>query len=335
MQYIHQRSNYGFDAYASYLRTADGKAFDSGTAAIVVNGVARRLAVTPSLFLPGDGGSRSNLISGKLYHSLSATSRVRFGAGWIDSPLAYYSTPGAGSTLAGGVGTISDRPSRAVFGEGQWTWTPHGAHTLTAGTELRHDSTAVAETSVPNYTRRSEGGAPAYNAGGKAFNQGAYVQHQWRPAERWMIVWGGRYDYWRSYDGLNETVGTTLSSRYGANATHSGSGKAAVVYRAPGDVAVRTSFGNAFRNPTVYDLYRTWRSSTSVVYAANPALTTETLVAWEAGATRRFRGGFELDGAFYVNWVDGLIYRSTDLAADPRGLYRPMVNAAGVADARH
>jgi iron complex outermembrane receptor protein len=328
-QYIHQRSNYGYDAYNSYLRTADGRSFDSGTAAIVVNGAARRLTVTPSLFLPGDGGSRSHLVSGKLYHSLSSTSRLRFGAGYINSPLAYYSTPGSGSSLAGGAGSISDRPSRAVFGEAQWTWTPRSSHTFTAGTEMRHDSTTVAETSAPNYTRRTESPSPTYNAGGKAFNQGAYAQHQWRPAERWLIVWGGRYDYWRTYNGLNETVGTALVGRYGANATQSGSGKGAVTYRAPGDLALRMSFGNAFRNPTVYDLYRTWRSSTGVVYAANPALQPETLVAWEAGATKRFHGGYELDGAFFINWVDGLIYRSTDLAADPRGLYRPMVNAAG------
>jgi iron complex outermembrane receptor protein len=328
VQYIHQRSNYGYDAYTSFLRTADGRAFDSGVASIVVAGVPRRLTVSPSMFLPGDGGNRSNLVSAKLYHSISRNSRIRLGAGRIDSPLAYYSTPGSGSSLAGGPGLISDRPSRAWFGEAQWVWSPNSRHAVTTGTELRRDSSNVAENNVPNYTRRSEGGVLSYAANGKAFDQGTYVQHQWRLGERLLLVWGGRYDFWRTYDGGNQTVGTTLVNRYDAHSNQSASGKAALLYRAPGEVALRASAGNAFRNPTMYDLYRTWRSSGGIIYASNPDLKPETLLAWEAGATRRWHGGFEVDTAFYVNHVNNLIYRSTDFTADPRGLYRPVVNAA-------
>ncbi|MCC6858886.1 MAG: TonB-dependent receptor [Bryobacterales bacterium] len=328
VHYLRQSSNYGYDAYTTLLRTAGGQPFDSGAAAILVAGSARRLSVSPSMFLPGDGGNRSHLASAKLHHSIAPNSRVRLGVGWVDAPLAYYTTPGSGSTLAGGPGLISDRPSRSWFGEAQWTWDANSRHTLTAGTELRRDSTSVAESNLSNYTRRKESPALSYAAQGKTLNQGGYAQHQWRLGEHLLLVSGGRYDYWHTYDGGNQTVGTTLVNRYSERSSHSVSGKAALLYRAPREFVLRASLGNAYRSPAVYDLYRTWRSSSGVIYASNPDLKPETLLAWEAGVTRRWNGGFEMDGVFFQNHVSDLIYRSTDLSVDPRGAYRPVVNAA-------
>ncbi len=328
VQYMRQSSNYGYDAYSTLLRTAAGVPFDSGTAAIVVNGVARRLTITPSMFLPGDGGNRSHLLSARLHHTLTATSQIRVTAGAVRAPLAYYSTPGTGSTAAGGPGSISDRPNRAWYGEAQWNWSPNSRHTVTAGTELRRDSTGVAETSVPNYARRTESPVLSYAAQGKAFTQGGFVQHEWRVREDLLVVSGGRVDYWRTFDGGNQTVGTTLVNQYDARSNRSASGKVAARYLAPGGVALRASVGNAYRNASVYDLYRTWRSSTGIVYASNPDLKPEKLMAWEAGISRRWQGGFELDAAYFDNHVSDLIYRSTDLNADPSGKYRPVVNAA-------
>ncbi len=328
VQYMHQSSNYGYDAYTSLLRTADGVPFDSGTASIVVNGVARRLTVTPSMFLPGDGGNRSHLLTARLHRALTPNSRLRVSAGTVRAPLAYYSTPATGATVFGGPGTISDRPSRAWYGEAQWIWNAGSRQTLTAGTELRRDATSVSEKSVPNYARRTQGPVLSYQAQGKAYTQGGFVQHEWRVSEALSLVSGGRYDYWRTFEGGNQTVGTTLTNQYDDRSNQSLSAKVAAIHRAPGGIALRASAGNAYRNPSVYDLYRTWRSSTGIVYASNPDLKPEKLVAWEAGASRRWHGGFELDAVYFDNHVSDLIYRSTDLSADPSGKYRPVVNAA-------
>lgn len=328
VQYLRQSSNYGYDAYTTLLRTADGAPFDSGTAAIVVNGAARRLTITPSMFLPGDGGNRSHVASARLHHAFTANSRVRLTAGLVRAPVAYYSTPASGSNVYGGPGSISDRPNRAWYGEAQWSWTAASRHTLTAGTELRRDSTGVAETNVPNYARRTENPVLSYAAQGKAYTQGVFAQHEWRVREDLFLVSGGRFDAWRTFDGGNQTIGTSLVNRYDERSNRSWSGKAAARYLARGGVALRASVGNAYRNASVYDLYRTWRSSTGIVYASNPDLKPEKLVAWEAGASRRWKGGFELDAAYFDNHVSDLIYRSTDLSADPSGKYRPVVNAA-------
>ena len=328
VQYLHQSNNYGYDAYTSFLRTADGQPFDSGTASINANGVTRRLTVSPSMFLPGDGGNRSHLVSARLHHSLGSNSRLRLSAGTIRTPLAYYSTPGTGATVFGGPGVISDRPARAWYGEAQLNWNAGSRQALTAGTELRRDATGVMENSVPNYARRTENSSLSYAARGKTYTQGGFLQHEWRVREDFFLVSGGRYDYWRTFDGGNQTVGTPLLNTYDDRSNHSASGKIAALYRAPGGVTLRAGAGTAYRNPGVYDLYRTWRSSTGILYASNPDLKPERLFAWEAGAGKRWPGGLEFDAAYFDNHVSDLIYRSTDLSVDPSGKYRPVVNAA-------
>ena len=327
-QYLRQASWYGYDAYHTYLRTLDGRPFDSGIASIFADGVSRRLSVTPSMFLPGDGGTLSRLASVRLYRSFSANTSIRVGAGIMDAPMSYYSTPGAGATLAGGPGTISDRPGRAWFGETQLNWDPGSAHSVTAGADLRRDASRAVENAVPNYARRNESATLTYWAEGKSYTQGIYAQHQWRAAERILVVWGGRYDYWRTFEGKIQLSPSSPLGYYEPRSNHAPSGKAAILLRAPAGIALRASAGNAYRNPTIYDLYRTWRSSAGTIFASNPDLKPEKVIAWEAGANRRWTGGFELDAVFFDNHVRDLIYRSTDFSRDPQGRYRPVINAA-------
>ncbi len=292
LQYVRQAHRDGYDAYTTYLRSPDGRPFDSGVASIAADGIVRRVTVTPSLFLPGDGGTRSHLVSAKLFHALSSEQRLRMGAGTIRTPLSYYSTPGPSATLAGGPGAISDRPARAWFGEAQWDRDAGGKHTFTAGADLRRDASQALETAVPNYTRRGEAASVTYWMRGKSFTQGIYAQHQWRPGERVLLIWGGRYDYWRTYEGGVQMSVSSAPSIYDRRSNHAPTAKAALLYRAPLGVALRAGLGNAYRNPTTNDLYRTWRSSAGTIFASNPDLKPEKLTAWELGANRGWQGGW-------------------------------------------
>ncbi|MCC7497892.1 MAG: TonB-dependent receptor [Bryobacterales bacterium] len=325
LQFQRQWSAYGYDQYESFLRTASGMPFDSGTASILWNGSPRRFSVTPTSFLSGDGQTTYWLLSGRLHHEFSNGAQLQIGGGRTQSPLNYYSTPGTGSTAAGGPGTISDRPYQSWFGNAQYSDRLTPRHHLTIGTDLRQDESQLTESTVPNWARREESAVVSGRSQGQAFNQGTYIQDQWRAAERLTVTGGARYDYWRTYDG-GYGVGpgaTDVNSR----SNHSGSAKAAALWRGPAGLAFRGSVGNSFRSPSVYDLYRTWRSSTGITYAANPALEPERLLAVEAGVSRRWANRLELDAAFFQNRTSNLIYRTTDYSIDPSGNYRPVINA--------
>lgn len=325
LQYQRQWSAYGYDQYQSFLRTADGISFDSGTASIIWNDAPRRFSVTPNSFLPGDGQTTYWLFSGRLHHEFSDGAQLQAGGGHTRSPLNYYSTPGAGAMASGGPGTISNRPNQSWFGNVQYSRHFAARHGLMIGSDLRQDESQLLESNVPNWTNRTDLAVPAGAARGQAYNQGAYIQDQWSVNERLSITGGGRYDYWRTYDGGYGTGSSAveISSR----SAHSASAKAAVLWRGPAGLAFRGSAGNSFRSPSVYDLYRTWRSASGITYAANPALEPERLIAVEAGVSRRWTNRVELDAVVFQNRTSNLIYRSTDYAADASGSYRPVINA--------
>lgn len=326
MQFQRQRSGYGYDQYESYLRTAAGAVFDSGAAAITWNGANRRFSLTPATFLNGDGQTESWLLSGRVHHEFAGGARLRLDLGRIHSGLNYYSTPGTGATAAGGPGSISDRPYSSWFGGAHYHRTVAARHQVSAGTDLRHDESSLLECSVANWARRTENPATTGRAQGQAITEGAYIQDEWSATERLHVVAGARYDYWRTFDGGYGTgsQATSLASRSNQNL----SAKIAARWQGPAGVALRASTGNSFRSPSVYDLYRTWRSSSGITYAANPDLKPERLYAIEFGINRRWSNRIELDAAYFRNRTSQLIYRSTDLATDPSGNYRPVVNAA-------
>jgi iron complex outermembrane recepter protein len=325
LQFQRQWSGYGYDQYETFLRTATGAPFDSGTASFQWNGTPRRFSVTPSQFLSGDGQTKYWLFSGRLHHEFANSARIQLGGGHTKSPLNYYSTPGTGSTAAGGPGTISGRPYESWFGTAQYTQRVASRHRLTFGTDLRQDQSQLEETTVPDWARRKESAVVTGRSQGQAFNEGAYVQDRWRVAERLSLTGGARYDYWKTYDGGYGagSAATQVSSR----SNHSGSAKAAALWRGPAGLAFRGSAGNSFRSPSVYDLYRTWRSSSGVTYAANANLQPERLLAFEAGVSRRWANRLELDAAFFQNRTSNLIYRTTDYSVDATGSYRPVINA--------
>jgi iron complex outermembrane receptor protein len=325
LQFQRQWSGYGYDQYETFLSTTSGAPFDSGIAYTVWNGAPRRFTLTPSMFLPGDGQTQYWLLSGRIYHEFASGAQIQVGGGRTKSPLNYYSTPGSGASVAGGPGTISDRPYGSWFGTAQYTQRLSGRHHLTAGMDLRQDQSQMNETSVPNWTWRKDAATFTDHSQGQAYNQGIYAQDQWQVAERVGLVGGARYDYWKTYDG-GYGVGPS-ATKVNSRSDQSGSAKIAALLSGPAGLTFRSSVGNSFRSPSVYDLYRTWRSSSGITYAANPNLEPERLLSVEAGVSRRWGNRLMLDAVFFQNRTSNLIYRSTDFSVDPTGKYRPVINA--------
>jgi iron complex outermembrane receptor protein len=89
----------------------------------------------------------------------------------------------------------------------------------------------------------------------------------------------------------------------------------------------RASVGRAFRPPNIYELYRTWRSSTGRIYQSNPNLSPETSLDWEIGTTLKPFQGNVITATYFENYADDLIYRVED-PSDPTGKTLSLQNAA-------
>ncbi|MGT2490945.1 TonB-dependent receptor domain-containing protein [Cupriavidus basilensis] len=99
-----------------------------------------------------------------------------------------------------------------------------------------------------------------------------WLQDVWRVAPTVQATLGGRYEWWRAYDGFNFSTG---SNGVGVPINQPGvdksafSPKASVTWDATETWSVTGSFGKAYRFPTVGELYQSIQTGTTFVQA-NP-----------------------------------------------------------------
>jgi len=325
-QYMHRRYGYGYKAYSSLLRDSSGNPIDRGTVFFNDNGL-RRATLSTGSFIGGPGGGESNLFNAQLLHAFSPRSHMRLTGGVTDQPSEWFTTPASSATVAGGSGTTADRPNRSWHGEGQWNWVPSGRHNIVVGAAMRRNSSASAEFELSNYAVRDSRLRQTASSSGKDSSQAVFAQDQITLTRRLLLIAGGRYDRWTSLDGKASPYFGAEAIAYPSRSANSFSGKLSALYEGPAHWILRAGVGNSFRNPSVYELFRTWRSSSGIAYLSNPELETERLTSWEAGVRRKFGTRVDLDAGYFENHVRGLIYRSTDLQIDPSGKTRVFRNA--------
>lgn len=325
VQYLRQERKSGYDAYSTDLRAADGSPVDAGRVSFLDGGVRRDLTVSPSSYIGVPSGTETNIYQAHALARLSSAWNLDVYAGVNDIPHDWYVLRGASADLRGGPGSYTNTFSRGLYGNVQASHT-QGASVLTFGAETRHDSARSAGQNLDNYAIRENFSPVSTQAFGKAINQAGYVQYQRSLFERLRVVAGGRWDYWRTYQGGNQTGPSEPILGYPERSVNALTGKVAALYSLGDNWQIRASVGNAFRAPTVYELYRNLVLGSSLLLA-NPSVQPEKLLAFEAGLTRRLGAGNSVTATYFHNSLSDMIYRITDLDFDPSGRTRRLTNA--------
>ena len=173
-------------------------------------------------------------------------------------------------------------------------------NTLTLGTDYkhgkidRHDDYLVSDRDI------KVKGTQAYTA--------LFVQDEISIGENLSIVLGGRYDWWKSYDGYGyDDDATPLESNYPEKSDQSFNPKIGVNYRLFKHTTLKGSVGTAFKAPTLSDLYRTYVGPSST-YRGNPDLDPEKVVSYEAGIDQYIGDKLLLTATFYENRAEDFVY---------------------------
>ena len=204
LQYMRQQRSEGWDAYRTWLRDASGNAVDNGVVAFDDGGVIRRLSVTSANFIGTPTGAVNHIVQTQVLATISPSWNLRVAAGLNRSPGDWYVTPGAAATLSSGSGSLVNQTSQSLYGNAQASWQRSGTN-LIFGSETRHDRARIASQTIPNYAVRADGGPYDSQGLGRAVNQAAYVQYQHSVGENLNVVAGGRWDYWKTYNGATQT----------------------------------------------------------------------------------------------------------------------------------
>jgi outer membrane receptor protein involved in Fe transport len=115
---------------------------------------------------------------------------------------------------------------------------------------------------------------------------GAFFQDYLTPTRRLVFVFGARVDYWKNYDAMrteivNATRATTIT-KFPSKSETTWTPRAGILFHFTDSFAVRGSFYQGFRAPTLNELYRPFRVG-NVNTEGNPALGSERLTGGEVG----------------------------------------------------
>lgn len=122
-----------------------------------------------------------------------------------------------------------------------------------------------------------------------------YAQAEWRPSPSFGAVAGARFDY-----------NSLFSNASGGLGVFSGLAPRAAVVWTPKDlVTLKATYGEAFRNPSIYEAYFDDRASVCGNGNAYP----ERARTLEVGATLHLPSGLNATGSAYLMGLDGLLVR--------------------------
>ncbi|OYY89526.1 MAG: TonB-dependent receptor [Sphingomonas sp. 28-66-16] len=229
--------------------------------------------------------------------------------------------------FAGGAGTITRLDGTGwATADAKLAWRADaaGRHVLSGGGHWDRytlDSNRYATTDW----RTGATGALNLVSRGKTQTIALWAQDAWTIAPPLTLTIGGRYEWWRAYDGVNFALAPALSVVQPGRRASGFSPKASLAYTpAPGWTA-RLSFGRALRFPTVGELYQAVTTGT-VFTVPNPDLRPEVALSEELAIERRTAKGSVRVSLFNESIEDALISQSAPLLPGSATLYTYVQN---------
>lgn len=193
--------------------------------------------------------------------------------------------------------------------EGKDTFNLSDKNKLTAGFEYRKDESEGTRLKKPN---TSLGGASAHDAFDKAAinYMAAYVQDEFRPNDKWLIIPSVRFDH-------SDQFSNKLTSNLAAT------------YNAADDVRIKAVVGQGYKTPTVNDLYIFWEmyaanpGGKGQFYVGNPDLKPEKSLSYELSVEKDWGDRSTVHLGVFRNEVKDLIstYWTGKLTDDDQDLY--------------
>ncbi len=237
--------------------------------------------------------------------------QAKLTAGVNDQDDGYYvyTSTASAATRHGGPGTRVDTPAMGYMADLQVIFPLFKNHRLTLGGAFQRSTAETREYSLANWRDKNTTQALSLESKGKDRRYALFVQDEITVLDNLVVYLGFRQDWWETYDGYANDVGETgYPQKYASRTDSSFSPKGAIVYNIFPQTTLRLSAGMAFRPPTVYELYRSYRSGTTT-YQYNPDLSPESIKAWDMGIEQKLWQGAVVKITYFENYMKDFIYQ--------------------------
>jgi len=271
--------------------------------------------VAEGTFLGNNGGSDQYVYNLTLDTELLGT-KARLLLGYMDQVTSWGVTPTSSSaTRSGGPGKLSDTPAAAWNVDLQFTTPLFRQQILTYGGSFRTGWAHSKEHTLSDWRDKSSTTDLTYESRGSDRTFALFMQDEIPLSDNLTLFAGFRQDWWETYDGyINQPNTNGYPKTYSSRNANSFSPKGAIVFKPFKKTTLKLSGGKAFRAPTVYDLYRTWTTSSGITYAGNADLKPETTLSWDATIEQKFWPGATLKVTYFENYISNLIYSTSKSA---------------------
>jgi len=302
----------------NYLRDENGNIFDDGTFYYEKNGAYYTGTVTPETFLYRMRWTprvEKNILSALTYNGLFGQTNVTTQMGYVTHDLQRIKSRRTGATEAGGPAQSNEIDDYSAYFDTHATH-PFGAHELTFGISARHNDANETVNELTDWKDFDSVTVTTSDITGDNTLYSAYAQGDIKLLEKLELFVGGRYDFWdnsggqtivRSRDGSQEEIIT-----FDATSQGKFSPKLALLSRLTPDTTLRSSWGMAFRPPSLSEMYRSSINFGSYVYYSNPDLKPETSQSFDLGITQKLFGGRTvISSAVFYNRIKDMITSTT------------------------
>ncbi len=268
--------------------------------------------VKEASFLSGYGHRAQNIYNLTWEQRLGPV-EGKLSLGLNDQNDAWYVSVNSSSTATQyyGPGSKAETPSKGYNADLQFTIPVLKKHRLIVGGSFRYDTAETKEFAMTNWGDLGSTANMTYESKGKGKTYAVFVQGEVNLLDNLTLYAGFRGDWWETFDGYANSVGTAgYPEYYNSRSDSAFSPKGSIVYRPISGTALRLSAGNAFRAPTIYELYRTYTSGVNT-YRYNPYLSPEKAFSWEAGVEQHLWKGAVVKATYFENSIKDLIYQGT------------------------
>jgi iron complex outermembrane receptor protein len=236
----------------------------------------------------------------------------------VDKDVQRISNSALPAGQAGGAGYITDLRGtgwKTLDAKGAWRSDAAGTHTVSFGA---HGDWYVLDSNRYNTSDWVAGPEGTLNlkGSGKTRTYAVWAQDAWRIFSPLTLTLGGRYEWWRAYDGVNFSQSPAIATvNQPTLSSDKFSPKAALTYEIEPNLTARLSFGQAWRFPTVGELYQI--VTTPVASVPNPNLRPERARSLELALERHDSHGTVRVSLFNEVVKDALVSQIGPLATIP------------------
>jgi len=216
----------------------------------------------------------------------------------------------------GGAGTITRLDGtgwKTLDAKAAWRSNADATHIISFGAHTDWVTLNSNRYATTDWINGSEG-ALNLQSQGKTRTIALWAQDAWKLLPALTLTVGGRYEWWKAYDGLNLVPPLPAKQQPELSAS-TFSPKASLAWNPDKDWTVRFSFGEAYRFPTAGELYQIVTSP--VANLPNPNLRPERALSEELAVERHDDHGSVRLSLFNESIKDALISQTGPLAIVP------------------